>query len=96
MSKRSIRIRRESTALFRRLALLLPVGFTWLRFSTCTFYSIWRSGIERKHCGRFRLFLSILLGGWFSGLSPLRCMSCLSLLCMALAWWFTYIRSLRV
>ena len=37
MSKRSIRIRRESTTLTRRLALWLPVGFTWLRSSTCTF-----------------------------------------------------------
>lgn len=76
MSKRSIRIRLESMSLFRRLALLLLAVLTCCAFRPVHFYGIWRSGIERKHCGRFGCCLFCWEHG-SSGLFPLRCMSCL-------------------
>lgn len=76
MSKRSIRIRLESTSLFCRLALLLLAVLTCCAFRPVHFYGIWRSGIERKHCGRFGCCLFCWEHG-SSGLFPLRCMSCL-------------------
>lgn len=65
MSKCLIRIQLESMTMFRHLALFLPGGLTWLRFSTCTFLRHLAFWNRTKALRAFRLFLSFLLGAWF-------------------------------